>query len=150
MNFKFDKLNPFNKGKEEVERTEKTFGDGVAEKIEKTMTPEEQKRMELLNQTTEEKAESIKEAVKPENFIKLTPEKRKLVVDKVKVLLTLTLAAGVTVTVANFGALDKITEMTGAANTQAVMEGAGVLVSVVSAIGLGIRNIWKSLQAEKI
>lgn len=73
-------------------------------------------------------------------------EKKKLVVDKIKVIFSLLITAGVVLAVKNSGALEDAHYLE-QATTESIKAGAGTLLATFSAIGLGAYNyIFKNKQ----
>jgi hypothetical protein len=145
MDFNFNKMNPF--GNKEKKDKMKQEGDV------NVLEPVEQKKKAELLKTTEMEVEETKELITPEKLIKITPEKRKIIIDKVKALLVLVAAAGIVLTVENWGAMEKTPDFlsnAADASSAAVKEGAGVLLVVLGSIGVKIRDIYNKVKPEKI
>lgn len=127
-------MNPFKGNKKETSGVE-------------VMEPSEKIKMDTLSQETETNVEDLKKECTPDNFIKLTPEKRKLVIDKVKVLLSIAVAAGIVAVGVNFKALDNASDIIGPASQQAIVGGAGAMLALLSGIGLKIRDMYQKEKA---
>ena len=108
-----------------------------------TLTSQEQIVAEDMSKETE----GLLEKIKLESIMDAKPEKRKLVIDKIKALLVIAAAAGIVVAAQNFGALDKINDLSGTAGKEAIMEGAGILTATISSIGIWIRDMYNKANA---
>lgn len=116
-------------------------------------TKEKNEKKNKLLQITEETLEKIKYAFTYEKIIKSTPEKRKVVVDKFKAILLVATAAGITLAVQNFGAMDKVPDfLTDAvdASPESIKEGVGIILALLGVVGTGMRNIYNSEKEKQL
>jgi len=115
-------------------------------------TKEKNEKKNKLLQITEETIEKIKGVFTYEKLKNATPEKRKIVFDKVKTILIIAAAAGVTLAVQNFGAMDNVTslENTADASPETIKESIGVGMVVLSGIGIWIKNMYNKEREQTI
>jgi hypothetical protein len=112
----------------------------IAEMEPRKLNPEEQNKKIKLDAETNKLLSDIEKGVNPEKFASMTPEKRKLVIDKVKVLCTIGIALGVSVAANFLPELEMASEVRDNASMGAILGGAGALFATINAVMLGLRN----------
>ena len=115
------------------------------EREQNPFTKEEEEIAKELNTKTINTLTEI-QSMENEAIEVMPAEKKKLVVDKIKVVLSLLIVAGVAIVVKNSGALEDAHYLE-QATAESIKEGAGTILATFSAIGLGAYHyIFKNKQ----
>jgi hypothetical protein len=113
------------------------------------LSPADEARKIEFEEETQLDIEKITELLKPENLIKLSEEKRKFVIDKIKVLMAILIALGVYTASQNFDAMESASKLSGQATTEAMVGFAGTVTALLGVIGFGIRNAYNKFKLEE-